>query len=270
MSDSSFSDPPEIIFTPDGTPGPKAQETALAGLAYLWRLDNPEWVSQRELDWRCLAENVYADTPKIERKVHEEYFKFGKNEGYISSRTRSFLTPYTSVEQLRQLFHSRLLDSQGREQTLFDDIYLFTNREIFHWYESHMRLVIAGLLGDHYQVIKEQIAVNRTKVISPPPTIFCQTFVRIAIKGLAAEKEWLPFYECIGYFVSALPFALDADDRKRIKLSELLTLVDNSLSSDSLDGRAAIFAKELKVREQEILQAWDIGEQKLAAMKQEP
>jgi len=73
----------------------------------------------------------------------------------------------------------------------------------------------------------------------------------------------------VNYFVTALPYATNEKQRKRSKLPELLQLVTGSLAEGNLSGRLLKFAQDLKDREQEILQAWDIGEQKITAMKQE-
>lgn len=268
MNDSCLPDAPVITNTPNGRPGPKAKEIALAELAHLWKLDNPVWVAQRERDWQFLSENIYAEIPKGERKLKELYFKFGKMDAYISERAFFFLTPYETVEQVQQLFNSQLLDSGGRQFVLTGYIYLYPQNEPTHWYESHMRLVINSLLGDQYRIIKEQVSAKHTKIISPDPTFWSWMFVLKVIKAISAHKEWIPFYECINYFVSILPFAIK-EDRENIQLTKLLTLVGEKLAAGQLNGRALTFAQELKTREQEILLAWDTGEQKLTAMKQE-
>jgi hypothetical protein len=122
-----------------------------------------------------------------------------------------------------------------------------------------MQLVINGLIGDQYRIVKEQISTSHTKVISPDPTYWSRIYVRNVIKALSVGKEWVPFYECINYFVSILPFATK-EDRKKIQVTKLLSLIDESLVDSQLSGRALVFAQELKAREQEILLAWDTSE----------
>ncbi len=114
----------------------------------------------------------------------------------------------------------------------------------------------------------EKISRNRSKVISCEPTWWCNGFVRNAIKSLSSKDEWKPFYACVKYFLTALPYATVDDERERIKLSELLKAISGSLDEGNLSGSLLAFVQELKDREQEILDAWDIGEQKIARMGQ--
>ena len=127
-----------------------------------------------------------------------------------------------------------------------------------------MMLVINGLLGEEYRIIKEQISTDSFKNISFGPSFWSWQYVSVIIKALTVNKEWLPFYECINHFITALPFAIKKQ-RKYIQLAKLFALVDEKLAAGTLNGRALTFAQVFKARENDILQAWDIGEQKIAA-----
>ena len=106
-----------------------------------------------------------------------------------------------------------------------------------------------------------------------PPGLWCESFINsLTIREhLSPQNEWIPLYDCVNYFISALPFALHEGHRKDIKrkLPTLFDLVAESLEKNLLRGRALTFAREIKDREAEILQAWEIGEQKIAARQQE-
>jgi hypothetical protein len=266
MNNFNFPEPEEIINIPHGIRGPDAKASALADLAHLWQLDNPAWVEQRQSDWLLLKKNIYTDTPKVELKVLEQYFKYGKTEEYISVNVSLMLTPYTNEVQLLQFFNSRLLGREDRESiTSSLLLYLLSKYNICHWYESHMKLVVSALLGNTYRIIKEEGGRNRFENISPSPAYWCNDFVRKALKGVLTDTEWLPVYDCLDYFISILPYAIKEKFRKQMKLVELLATTNEALAEGQLHGRALIFAQALKAREQDILAAWDIGEQKIAA-----
>ncbi|MCL1039010.1 hypothetical protein L2750_17915 [Shewanella submarina] len=137
-----------------------------------------------------------------------------------------------------------------------------------HWYERHTSLFVEAILGNTYCEVFEGKPPHR-KMISPPPTKWCFNFAKHAIKCIDNNVEWHPIYLCIDYFVSALPFAMDERYRNRIKFLQLLELVTIRLAEGTLSGRLLTFACELKSKEQDILKAWEIGEQKLAAMGKE-
>ena len=90
--------------------------------------------------------------------------------------------------------------------------------------------------------------------------------MRYAIKSIENQAEWKPLFQCIHYFISALPYALKEKQRKRIYLTKMFNLLNENLAANQLSGQLLTFAQELKSREAEIQQAWDIGEQKIAAM----
>lgn len=263
---TSYPEPPRK----ENIPATGSEENALADLAYLWKCDDPEWMNQRETDWQELVVTAFDDYPKSEKKALERYFKYGEKSGYIPVGDFFLLTPYDSKESLLQLFNSSLLTDNDRSSMFSAFIFRDPRFERCHWFEHHARLIVEVILGDKYFEVFEQSTPSHSKVISSEPTLWCNKFVRFAIKSIQTQVEWKPFYQCISYFISALPYAVDERDRKGIKLPKLLQLVTESLEEGELSGRLLTFAQELKDREQEILQAWEIGEQKIAAMKQEP
>lgn len=261
----SYPEPPLKVNIP--TPG--TEEQALADLAYLWKCDDPDWVTQRESDWLRLIETAFDDYPKVEKNALERYFKYGEKSVYIPVGDFFFLTPYDSKESLLQLFNSSLLNSDDRSLMLSVASLGSTQFENCHWYELHTSLVIETILGPSYREVSDRFSVGDAVVISPSPTLWCSNFVSLAIESLLAQSEWKPFYCCVNYFVTALPYALKEKYRKIIKLPKLLQLAADSLVESALTGRLLMFAQELKDREQEIMQAWEVGEQELAAMKQD-
>jgi hypothetical protein len=256
---NKFPEPVEEVISPSQT----TEAQALAELAYLWKLDDPAWVVQRDLDWELMLDPFFHDYPKAELKKVERYFKYGEKNEYISIREFFFLTPYNSIESIRQLFYSSLLSKEGRREILQSYIYIYNEREICPWYEAHMSYAIAGLLGDSYRVIKEQTSSRHSDLISPDPTVWCKDFVLYAIDSLTENAKWKPIYDCVNYFVTALPYATREKQRKRMELFDLMKLIEKSLEEGLLTCRALVFAKELKSREADIKAAWEIGEQKI-------
>lgn len=262
---TNYPEPPRKENNP--TPGTKEQ--ALADLAYLWKCDDPEWMNQREADWQKLVVTAFDDYPKSEKKELERYFKYGEKSTYIPVSDFFFLTPYDSVVSVLHLFNSSLLDDNDRASMFTSYIFDADRFVDSGWHQSHTSLFIEGILGDAYCEVIEQTSPRHSKIISPPSTWWSNLFIRNAIKSLSSRAEWKPFYHCVNYFVTALPYATNEKQRKRSKLPELLQLVADSLAEGDLSCRLLTFAQELKDREQEILQAWDTGEQKIAAKKQE-
>lgn len=248
----------------ENTPTTGTREEALTELAYLWKCDDPVWVAQREADWLILVKAIYHDYPKVERRPIEHYFKYGELLENISVWSLFFLTPYNSEKSLLQVFNSNLLDSEDRSSMFSSYIFDADRFSDCSWYEKHTALFVETMLGNTYCEVIEQTSLWHSKIISPPPTLWCHKFIRHATKSLVAHTEWKPWYECVSYFISTLPYAIYERDRKRIKLPKLLQLVRDGIENNEFSGRALAFAQELKSREQEIWQAWDTGEQKIA------
>ncbi len=253
----------------ENTPSKESSKQALKNLAYLWRSDDQGWMAKREADWKMMLETVFEDYPKAERKPIEEYFKYGRLNQYVSARSFFFLTPYDSAESLMQLFNSGLMNDVDRSDMYGEYIFDSDRFVDCSWYKRHMSLFAEVVMGELYCEVYEQTSKNHSAIISPPPALWCNDFVRNAIKSLSSKDEWKPIYVCVNYFVTALPYAIKEKQRKRIKLQQLLQEVSKSLSGGGLSGPLLDFVQELKDREQEILDAWDIGEQKIASMGQD-
>lgn len=264
MNELTFHEAQITINTPHGESGTETEKDALESIAYLWQLDNTEWVMQREIDWQNIVKAAYHDVPKSERKLYELYFKRGDKLSYISEQTLVFLTPYTNVKELKQVFNSQLLDTRGRENILSNYIFLNDDKTSLSWYQQHMMLTIKCLLGTQYHIIKEAVSPTSLTVISPDPTFWAMVFANEALEAISSNQVWSPAYQCVDYFIGILPFAVKKK-RKFIQLVKLLTLVDEELTKNSLAGGALTFAKALKSHDQEILAAWEISEKKVAA-----
>lgn len=256
---SNFPEAPMVVNKPD-------RSVKLEDFSYLWKTDDTDWVAQREADWLTCVKPVFKDYPKAEQKLLEQYFKYGKKEKYYPVTDWFFLTPYDSKESLLKLMNSSLLGARCRGQIIqyypLSSFYRFSHCP---WYRQHMELFIAAYYTGGYTILREQ-RVN----ISPPPTVWCDYFVRYSIEAINDQISWRPFYNCVDYFVSILPFAIRLYNRSDIKLDELFKLVDDKLEQGDLEGELLSFVQALKAREQDIWQAWAIGEQKIAAGMEAP
>jgi hypothetical protein len=254
MMNNSFPEAPVVMNKPD-------RSVKLDDLAYFWKLDDQVWVTQREADWRKYVKPIFKDYPKKEQKLLEEYFKYGKKDKYYPATGWFFLTPYEKEEDLSKLMNSFLLDARGRKDIynyyLLGGFFRFSNCP---WYRKHMEIFSDVYFSDKYTLVKEQ-RIN----ISPSPSSWSKYFVGDSIEAVNDQISWRPFYSCVDYFVSILPFAVRMHDRVGMKLDELMQLVDKQLNQGELEGELLVFVQALKTQEQEIWQAWDIGEQKIAA-----
>lgn len=256
---NGFPEAPVVMNNPD-------RSIKLDDLAYFWKLDDPSWVAQREADWLEYVKPIFKDYPKDEKKLLKQYFIFGKKNEYYPETDWFFLTPYESKENLSKLMNSSLLDARGRgaiyNHYMLGDFFRFSSCP---WYRQYMEIFSDVYFSCEYTVVKEQ-----RKNISPLPSTWSKYFVGDSIEAINDQVSWRPFYGCVNYFVSILPFAVRLHDRVDIELKELMQLVNNKLSEESLageklEGELLIFLQALKAQEQEIWQAWDIGEQKIAA-----
>lgn len=251
---NSFPEAPVVLNKPD-------RSVKLDDLAYFWKLDDQKWVAQREADWLECVKPIFKDYPKSEQKLVEQYFKFGRKNKYYPVTDWFFLTPYESKEDLLKLMNSSLLDTRGRK----DINYYYVLEGFFkflscRWYRQHMQIFSDAYFPGEYTVVQEQ-----GENISPPPSAWSKDFVEDSIEAINDQVSWRPFYDCVNYFVSILPFAVRLHDRVNVELEKLMQLVNDKLIEGNLEGELLAFVQALKAQEKEIWQAWDIGEQKIAA-----
>lgn len=237
------------------------QILTLESFSYLWKVDDPEWVAQREADWDEFLKPVFKDYPKDEKKVLKNYFMYGEMKRYYPVLCWFFLTPYESLEDLKKLFNSGVVDFSDIKKLnnyyLTYDLYRFSSCP---WYRDHMEIYKEAFFSSEYCIIKEG-----RRTISPMPTWWSEIFVRNSIEAITNQDAWRPVYLCVDYFVSILPFALISEDRPRIELKKLMDLVDQTLLAGLAQGELLDFLEKLKIREQDIWDAWELGEQKIAA-----
>jgi hypothetical protein len=114
-------------------------QQVLDEIAFLWQLDNPEWVKQREKDWQFLVKECgYKGLPKYEHQLYEGYFKYGKLESYdphaptntyIPHITMLIFTPYRSAEDLKFFLASNLFTPGTRKDALSSYIFKFAKSD---------------------------------------------------------------------------------------------------------------------------------------------
>lgn len=251
---TEFPEAPVINNQPD-------RSLKLEDFAYLWKLDDPDWVAQRESDWDDYVKPVFKDHPKEDVTLLENYFKFGKKKQYYPSSGWFFLTPYESKEDLLKLMSSSLVSGNEKRNLvkyyLTKDFYRFS---ICPWYRSHMELFRESYFSSGFSIIIEE----RSKV-SPPPSSWSSFYVENITEAINAGSVWCPVFGFIDYFLSALPYVQNPKFRKRINLADLMQLVDEKLNGGQCEGELLQFLQELKSKENEIWAAWEIGEQKIAA-----
>lgn len=255
---TNFLEAPTAVNTPD-------MSITLADLSYLWQVDDAEWLTQRKADWLTYMKPVFKDYPKSEQKLLQQYFIFGIKKEYYPEGDWFFLTPYGSVKVFIKIINSSLLGPHERGNMINWFLSRFKCFEHCPWYKHYMMMYIEVYLSDGFTVITE-----KDHKLSPSPTSWCFEFVSDSITAINENESWSPFYFCVDYFVSILPFAFRAKRRPDIELTQLMQLVDEKLEQGDLTGDLLNFVTALKAREQDIFAAWDIGEQKIAAGMKAP
>lgn len=267
MSTEQFSEPPIEMLEPWGKSGPDAQKEALEGIKHLWKLDDPEWVEKRDQDWKLIQENVFADIPKKERKIYESYFKYGRKEEFFGGVTTVILTPYENAEEFELVYRSQLLDAVDRNSVFSHCIYIYEKYKELDWYETHVKIMMDSLLKDTYVIVEEITSPRHKKIISPHASSWVNSFISRTMKSFKGNR-WVPAYECMDYFISILPYALEDRDRIWKKLQKLFGQVSSGIENGEFTGRTRCFAEDINRRRSEILEAWEIGEQKIAAQSE--
>jgi len=250
---TNFPEAPTAVNTPD-------MSITLADLSYLWRVDDAEWLAQRKADWLTYIKPVFKDYPKSEQKLLQQYFTLGIKNEYYPEADWFFLTPYDSVEDFIKIMNSSLLGPHERRNVLSGFITKFKQFEHCPWYKHYMMMYIEAYLQNGYIILAE-----KRKTISPMPTFWAFQFVRESLISIETNIKWNPFYFCVDFFISILPYAFNEGRRENIELKQLMGLVNIKLEGCDLTGELLSFVQVLKAHEDEIWQAWNIGEQKIAA-----
>lgn len=118
-----YKEPQEEIIEIWGKSGPHAKQEAMNEIGYLWKLDDPAWVAKRNSDWELIKASEFPNTPKKERKVYEQYFKFGIRNEYFDGLNTMMLTPYTNASEFNQVLTSRLIGNHDRWSIYSEYIY---------------------------------------------------------------------------------------------------------------------------------------------------
>ncbi|MFO6423179.1 hypothetical protein [Motilimonas sp. KMU-193] len=259
--------PTETWINPDRRTGPEVREQAIAALGF-WHLDDPEWLAQRERDWQLLAKVRFDDIPKADRKLYQQYFMYGEKLGYIGDIVLVLLTPFTNKDEFLALFNSPLLDDEERGRVIGSFVFSCRKGELeLPWYRSHCDIIISAFFSGGYQLIKSQTRVNQVKRISPLPYDWCTGFL-YGIELLLEEKiTWIPVQKCYNYFLSALSFVTELDEREHMEkwLANTLELVEEELALGNLSGQALEVAQQYIARQADIAQAWQLGAQRAEA-----
>jgi hypothetical protein len=141
-----------------------------------WQLDDPDWVKQRNQDWRVISKNLKRMTWSAKQiKMMKHYFMTGEDledARYFGLTDRFLCAPYESAEQAKQLYHLYTnvhFDQEKlirRHQRLIGELYdgLPTVREKVRNFQT-------GVIGDKYQPVT---AIKREKEVTltyPPAQI---------------------------------------------------------------------------------------------------
>lgn len=230
---------------------------ALKKIHYLWRLDDAEWVKERKSEWKYLVENQFSDSSAKDIKQYSRYFLKGEQEEHIGEVLQLIFTPYLSAINAKEIFYSKLFTPYDRSRIFSGYIgsaYKYAGG--MPWLRQHVQFFVEGILGEHYQVIYEQDGPN-SRVISPDPTFFCLTYCASALKVIDGKIPYHGVIECIGYFTSALEYAVDASLRMDISIDRLIQSAEAAIDDQSLLPLNVDYAKEIIKRKSEILENWN-------------
>ena len=238
-----------------------SEEDALASISYLWGEDCL-WGDQVDKLWNDFKECL-ENPSNDELKKYEPYFKRGEKIGYITETYQFFLTPIRTPHDARVLLGAKFFTATTRN--LFLTSYIFQLSAFGHlgWYESHMKNVVQAFYSDGFVRLEEKPA-KKVKKVSPEPSYWCKRYVWQALSALKNNDSYAPCYDCISYFLSILPYANDnKKHREQTKINDLLLWINPESADDNkqLSGNAAAFLENLKAVKEEIVTAWQQGEE---------
>ncbi|WP_416398397.1 hypothetical protein [Allohahella sp. A8] len=227
----------------------------LESFRYLWKLDDKEWVRQRKADWKHLAENGLARISAKGKRQYKDYFLQAKKDDFIGAVNLYFLTPFDSAESARDVFWSKLIDYQGREELLLG--YLeraATYGEGISWIKDDARYFADGVLGNEYSEVID--TTSRPRNIAPDPGFIGEQFLRktfLLLKGDIARLAYLP---AIDYYISTIKYANKGKLDDSIGIDVYIDSAQAVLKSDSGRACALDSAKEICQREETIRANW--------------
>ena len=241
----------------------KDRKSSLDALSYLWKVDDPEWVEQRELDWKALRELLKKDgCKKDELALLEGYFKSGEAKDYIPTITLFFYAPYKTKDDLKLLLGSALFPASERKKILRDYLFALYQYRNLSWYDSHKECFAKTFYAGKYEKIIDYNGKFEVE-ISPEPSYWTNFYVNQSVKALNENTIYAPCFDCVIYFKSILPYAKKQKFRKTTKINELLSLIDEGKagSLSGLNDNASEFLERLIASEDEIVSAWQAGEE---------
>lgn len=244
-------------------------------LKHLWKTDDPEWVEQRENEWRMLVEDNICDgytAKKIKALqalyVHAEEPPSGQR---LSPDTtlRFFMTPFTTVEEAQEVYAlvtTHPTDKHGILTSFMGLACRYGQR--MPWLRERILLFIEGVRGKEYKLMEMPYGKG-TEVISPEPTSFCVGYPLQTIKYFTRGAAYDSAVDDIPYLISALPHADDANMRRQMfkrrggemKLEIMFDEASRVLDEKD-EGRplAKQLANDLLEQRDEIFRLWKLHE----------
>jgi hypothetical protein len=243
-------------------PKRKKQEI-LQSLRPLWRVDDEQWLIQRQADWQHISATM-TQTPPAKQKSLERYFVYGEKDCYFPGSTVMLFTPYDSAESVKEVFYSGLLDPTEQENVFKDYLFWISKRGYYlSWFRRHIQQFIQGVMGSNYQELYVEHG-SRPKLISIEPSWWCKAYILCAKKVLVGEVAYEGCVDCVEYFVSALAQASKSCHRYQDYFDEMFAEVERILAGAEASDIAKTFAHDLKARESEIRHHWQLSGEKAA------
>jgi hypothetical protein len=258
------------LFGPDYKP-PKpslTNEERFKKFRAWWKLDDPEWVKQRKEEWRHMRSTSMKNWSAKELKYTGKFYLTGEEPppvtqggGRIYSEMRLTLTPFTTVEEARELYFTITARERDKNKinTFLGNILKHGNG--FSWVRPKIKACAEVMFGHEYRKIEEPESETNAHLVqtSPDPTEFSSSFCNSALLVLNKNRE---YYDCIvlvDYFVSALAYADWPAQRSNIKIDKLFQAIDTVLADpENHSDLANELAGKLKAKESQILENWSL------------
>jgi hypothetical protein len=253
----------------------KEKPSRFQAIKYLWKTDDPDWLEQRENEWRMLVEDGYcADLSVKETKQWQDFYISGGEpadgkDAFTDSISGFFMMPFTTVDEVQAAYN---IDRHphSRQRILCGYMsYACQWGQRMPWLRERIKLFIDGVFGQEYKVIEAKDSRGDSQVISPDPTSFSTYFPIQVMKYFKRGQAYDDAVDRIPYLLSVLPHAVNPELRKQMwhrrkKRMELDMMFEEAerVLADEAEQRplAKQLAKDLLELKDEIWTLWKLNE----------
>ena len=202
------------------------EESAIDQLQSLWKLENLDWSSAREVAWKRLSKKLRPSFSKQGYESVRLFYLEGIYSNYIPPVDSFVLFPYQTVEDVLLVFYSDFYNAEDRRLIRLG--VLEASNDFFAEERSRVKLISDALFGSKWQSEIEKNKNAKDVELSPNPNYFASKLISEARLILIQKKDtnYSPYFDCMDYFYSCLDHANNSEVLPISKLDFLFEVID--------------------------------------------